>query len=314
MDMKYLLPTIIIIVIPLHIFIILFLHKRKKNRPILKTDNQLKAELNEAIEVNLQRTEFFSNMTHELKTPLSIILGAIQITEKNMSKELNENRFLKKNLNVIKFNCYRMLRLTNNLLDLTKIEAGYLSLRPVNCDLCLLLEAIIDSVKPYALQQQLDLVYNSPPEPLFASVDIEKFDRIALNLLSNAIKFTKPGGIITTSVYPSEHSIHISVKDTGIGIPLEKQEEIFERFMQSGNNTFEENVGCGLGLSLVLSFVQLHGGSVRIISAPGKGSEFIVDLPKAREIEHHIDSKYADFNYHLKEAAKIEFSILHPTA
>jgi len=313
MDMKHLLLAIILITIPILVFLI-FILRRNKLPLIPKTTTRLKAELNEAIEANIQKTEFFSNMTHELKTPLSVILGAIQITEKKLSTELSENYFLKKNLNIIKFNCYRMMRLTNNLLDLTRIEAGYLNLRSVVCDLCTLLEAIVDSVKPYALQQQLELIYNRPPEPLFASVDLEKFDRITLNLLSNSIKFTKPGGVITTSVYSTEDKIHISVKDTGIGIPLDKQEEIFERFVQSGNNTFEENVGSGLGLSLVRSFVQLHGGCVRIISEPGKGSEFIVDLPKASECVNSVDSKYADFNYHFKEAAKIEFSILHPSA
>jgi len=314
MDMKYLLLAFLFITVLLLVFIILILYKRPGIVSSARTEEKLKAKLNEAVEANQRRTEFFSNMTHELKTPLSIILGAIQITEKNLSRELSENHSLKKNLNVIKFNCYRMLRLTNNLLDLTKIEAGYLNLRPVNCDICLLLEAIIDSVKPYAMQQQLELIYNRPPEPLFASVDLEKFDRIALNLLSNSIKFTKPGGVITTSVYASEDKIHISVKDTGIGIPLEKQEVIFERFMQSGNNTFEENGGSGLGLSLVRSFVKLHGGNVRIISEPGKGSEFIVDLPKAHDGGQSVDNKFADFNFHLKEAAKIEFSILNPSA
>lgn len=314
MDMKYLFPPIILFAILLHIFIIILLHNKRRRTPITIKEKQLVDELNEAIEANLQRTEFFSNMTHELKTPLSIILGSIQITEMNIGKEISEDKFLRKNLSIIKFNCYRLLRLTNNLLDLTKIEAGYLNLHPVNCDLCLLLEEIIDSVKPYAIQQQLDLVYRKPSEPLFAAVDLEKFDRIALNLLSNSIKFTKPGGVITASVYSSDDSIHISVKDTGIGIPLEKQQEIFERYIQSGHNTFAESVGCGLGLSLVRSFVQLHGGSVRIISELGKGSEFIVDLPRATSGELPLNREHAEINYHIKEAAKIEFSILHPSA
>jgi two-component system cell cycle sensor histidine kinase PleC len=128
------------------------------------------------------------------------------------------------------------MRLTNNLLDLARIEAGCQVLKPVNCRLDSLLEEIVRSVKPYTLQKQLDLSYAGSSGEITAAVDIEKIERVMLNLISNAIKFTKPGGAVCVSSCRSGDKVVISVKDTGIGIPGESLNTIFNRYKQAGRN------------------------------------------------------------------------------
>lgn len=263
----------------------------------------LKKQLDSAVEANDRRIRFFSGMVHDLKMPLSIILGAAQLIEMKLENsghgmETKDGRgdeiaangcipgsgnadgeYIGKNIFAIKSNCYRMMRLTNNLLDLAKSEAGHLVLKPVNCDLCVLLEEIVRTVRPYAVIKQIDLRFSRIHDSIIASVDIEKTERMMLNLLSNAIRFTGPGGTVIVAVHATEGRISISVKDTGIGIPAERQSRIFGLYQQAGLDPRAEKEGCGIGLYLVKTFVELHHGNIRVISEEGKGSEFIIELP-----------------------------------
>ena len=305
MDYKYLLMVaLMLIMLLLTACMILLLLYIKRRTKCSNYEKALLEKLN-------KKTDFFANMNHELKTPLSVILGAIQLMEMKKSEQPEEDNSFSKNMRIIKYNCYRLLRLTNNLLDLTKAEAGYLKLKPVKCDLKLLLEEIIQSVMPYAVQSQLNLHYNRPSEAIYAAVDIEKMERILLNLLSNAIKFTKPGGSITVSTYTVEDRVFIAVKDSGAGIPAKNQEEVFSRFKQVENHHSVENKGSGIGLSLVKSFVSLHQGDIKIISEQGQGCEFIIELPIRQVNDELAEFGIIDYNTQIAEAAKIEFSILH---
>ncbi len=248
------------------------------------------------------KTEFFSDITHELKTPVSIILGAIQLMDL-------KNHEYSRDLVVMKRNCYRLLKLANNLLDYAKIEAGYCALNLVICNLTDYIREIISSVQPFAEQKNIELLFETQAEEINAAVDMEKLERIMLNLLSNAIKFTNAGGKVTAGIRYDDDKVIISVRDTGIGIQKDKQGRIFERFAQVGSLTSKQNEGSGIGLSLVKSFADLHRGKIKVISEPGKGSEFIVILPKTpvkqaekglmRNPEHHEKSR---------EAISIEFS------
>jgi two-component system cell cycle sensor histidine kinase PleC len=273
-------------------------------------ERKLARRLNEAIETCNKRGEFFSNMTHELRTPLSIILGAVQLIEKD-SGELPRSERTAKNLNTIKFNCYRLLRLTNNLLDLARSESGYLALKPVNCELNALIDEIVQSVRPFADKKELELRCVKTEKPIKIALDIEKTERIMLNLLSNAIKFSSPGGTVTVSISESGSRAYISVKDTGVGIPADMQQEIFVRYKQSGQCHMVENEGSGIGLSLVKTFVELHNGNIQLISEIGMGSEFIIDLPLITTDDSSESKKFSDFSYGADEAAKVEFSGTH---
>lgn len=287
-------------------FTIMFILFRKS----LLNERKLMQQLNDTIEAGNRKGEFFSSMTHELKTPLSIILGAIQLMEmKGGEQSRNENMAL--NLYTIKCNCYRLLRLTNNLLDLARSESGYLVLRPVNCELNTLLDEIVQSVRPFAEKKQLELCLLKAPQPINIALDIEKTERIMLNLLSNAIKFSKPYGTITVSSYQSDGRAFISVKDMGAGIPADMQSEVFIRYKQSGQYPRVENEGSGIGLSLVKTFVELHHGNIKLISEVDKGSEFIIDLPLITTENSGASKACTDLSHEADEAAKVEFAGIH---
>lgn len=262
-------------------------------------------------EENEEHTSFLSNMIHDLKTPLSVILGAIQLIEMKKSTQDNNDNISTKKLALIKYNCYRLLRLTNNLLELSKAETGYLKLNAVYCNLTLLVEEIVNSVMPYSEQCKIDLLFKSSDNAAFACVDIEKVERIMLNLLSNAIKFTEPGGTIRVSVFNSNDFATITVDDTGSGIPQDMQENIFNRYKQSGSKPLIESEGSGIGLSLVKSYINLHNGSIKVTSEPGHGSSFVVALPTSQEDADMSQFNYKEFFPRIKEAARIEFSTFH---
>jgi signal transduction histidine kinase len=236
-----------------------------------------------------------------------VILGAIQLIEsKRQSVDASECSDIK-NFDIVRINCYRLLRLANNLLDFARLDSGYLKLNLSNCNLVCLIEEITLSVGPFANQKQINLIFDTKVEEIITAVDMEKMERILLNLLSNAIKFTYPGGKITVTTFIKGDRACISVKDTGIGIPAEKQGEIFERFQQVGSELSKASEGSGIGLSLVKSFVNLHHGSIRIISEQQKGSEFLIDIPiKHIEQEGRKDPPFD--NHSMLEAINIEFS------
>lgn len=258
-----------------------------------------------------EHTDFFSNMIHDLKTPLSVILGAIQLIELKKDKSDGDEKSCSKNLTLIKYNCYRLLRLTNNLLELSKAETGYLKLNAIYCNLTILTEEIINSVMPYSEQRKIDLQFKRSDKDVFACVDIEKFERIILNLLSNSIKFTEPGGKICVSVSSDNGFAEITVDDTGSGIPQEMQENIFNKYKQCGCKPLVENEGSGIGLSLVKTYINLHNGSIKLSSEPGRGSRFVINLPLSQESANTCQFNYKDFFPKIKEAAKIEFSTFH---
>lgn len=264
-------------------------------------DSKLLGEkLRAALDTINGKTEFFAEMVHEMKTPLSVIMGAVQ---------LMETKAKDKNLEIIKINCRRLIRLTGNLLDLARFEAGCQVLKPVNCRLDSLLEEIVRTVRPYALQKQLDLSYTGSSGEITAAVDMEKIERVMLNLISNAIKFTNPGGAICVSSCLSGDRAVISVKDTGVGIPEDSLDTIFNRYKQVRRGKASEHEGTGLGLSIVKSFVDLHKGDIKVVSKAGCGSEFIIELPVSHpDAAGEIEAGGQDGR--IIDAAKMEFSAI----
>lgn len=260
-----------------------------------------------------EKSQFFYNMSHELKTPLTVILGAIQLIEQKNSRIQVDRRNSSKHIATIKQNCYRLLRLINNMLDLSRIESGYIKSNMVNCNIVYLIEEIAQSVIPYAEQKSLTLEFDTMSEEIITSVDIDKIERIILNLLSNAIKYTNPGGKISINISEKNNKVHILVKDTGIGIPKHMLNNVFERYQQVDSSLTRGIEGSGLGLSIVKSFVGLHGGTIKVKSEENVGSEFHVILPIKhmenansceRETEH-------DNQLRIIEAINIEFSEIY---
>lgn len=260
-------------------------------------------------------TEFFANISHELKTPLNIIFCSIQLADLYYNNSPNENNVRLVNCKKsIKQNCYRLLRLVNNLIDITKFDAGFLELSMEKCNIVNLIEDITLSVIPYIQSKGLELVFDTDIEEKIMCCDPDKIERIVLNLLSNAIKFSNPPGIINISLKDMGNAIYFSVKDTGIGIKEDQLNIIFERFKQVNKSFTREQEGSGIGLSLVKALVELHNGSIQVKSSYSEGSEFIVTIPsnmesctnKAKTLDNKQKSEYSNV-----EKVNIEFSDIY---
>lgn len=267
------------------------------------------ANLNATKEYNRLRGEFFSNITHELKTPLKIIFSTLQLMNAYLSKnnsKIDEN--MSKYMKFIRQNSYRQLRLINNIIDISKIDSGYMSINFVNKDIVKLIEDITTSVVPYAEYSGVTIIFDTEIEEKIIACDPDKIERIILNLLSNAIKFTEPSDSIFVSIREAEDCVIIKVKDTGIGIPEEKQKIIFDRFIQVDNSSAKATEGSGIGLSLSKSLVEMHNGKISVVSQPGKGSEFIIKLPNVTDLSNTNSNDYLyNRNSDNSESVDIEF-------
>lgn len=203
----------------------------------------------------------------------------------------------------------------NNILDLSRIDSGYIKTNLVNCNIVYLVEDITSSVIPYVEQKGLTLEFDTLNEEIITAVDVDKIERILLNLLSNAIKFTNEGGKISVKVANKFNNVIIKVKDTGIGIPQDMQAAVFERYRQVNNDLTAEIDGSGIGLSIVKSFVALHNGTIRVRSEENKGSEFIISMPihLCEESQWHDPSRQ-NSQSKIIEAINIEFSDIYSIA
>lgn len=237
--------------------------------------------LKEIREYDQLKTEFIANISHEFRTPINVILGTLQLFELQNSplQHLQNGEKADRYFKVMKQNCYRLVRLTNNLIDITKIEAGFSEIDLHNHNIVHVIEDITQSVAEYVKIKDLELLFDTDTEEKIMAFDADKLERIMLNLLSNAVKFSSTGGRISVNFQDNKESVKITVKDTGIGIPLDKQSIIFERFRQVDSSLSRKHEGSGIGLSLVKGLVELHGGKINLNSGFGEGTEFIIELP-----------------------------------
>lgn len=267
--------------------------ERKEKERLLKKDEENRKKMNEMMEYDKLRNEFFANISHELRTPINVILGSLQLIVRYQNEFIANPPKLDRVIGTMKQNCSRLLRLINNLIDITKIDAGFFKLNLKNTDIIKIIEDITLSVaNNYMKGEAIEIIFDTDTEYKIMAFDPDKLERIMLNLLSNALKFTDKGGRIKVNVYDRNDYITISVKDTGIGIPEDQIDIIFDRFRQADKSLTRNYEGSGIGLSLVKSFVEMHGGSIRVKSKYGEGSEFIIDMP-AKQMSHLNDMKDA---------------------
>lgn len=265
-----------------------------------------------AIELESIKSQFFSNISHEFKTPLNIILATMQVINKNIEnksiisiKGANLDRYM----NSIKQNCYRLLRLVNNIIDISKIDYGYYDIELGNYNIVSVVEDITMSVLEYVNNKGIELVFDTEVEEEIIACDPDKIERIILNLLSNAIKYTEADGKISVNIYSDKENVYITVSDTGIGIPEEKINKIFERYEQIDNKLTRNFNGSGIGLSLVGSLVEMHEGRVWVESKVNEGSKFIISLPKKTVATENVKS--IDLTKSKVEKCSIEFSDIY---
>ncbi|MGL5717105.1 MAG: sensor histidine kinase [Paraclostridium sp.] len=271
------------------VFICYTIEKKKNEKELIKAKEMAESS-NEA------KNHFISNMSHEFRTPLTLILSSSNLLDLNATKctmpcaGSNQN-----STRIIRQNCYRLVRLTNNIIDITKADYDYMDLKLSNVNIIYILEAIVDSTISYANSKNINIIFDTDEEEVIMSVDIDKLERIVLNLISNAIKFSNEGGNIYININCSDDILSLSIKDEGIGIDENHINNIFDKFMQVDNTTFRNNEGSGIGLALVKYFVEAHDGTIEVESKVNEGSKFIVKLPirllDAEEVsEEHYES------------------------
>lgn len=266
---------------------------------------QLEKELNRIKEKNKFKTEFLSNVAYDIKKPINKIFETNNNLIENKGKYNSEN--INNHTRLVKQNCYRLIRLLNNIEYVSRIDSGTCTLELRKCDIVKLLENIVKISKTYTDKKGIDISFKSEVNKKILSLDIDKVEKIILNILSNAIKFTDTGGRIDINLYMENEQVCISIKDTGIGIPKDKTEVIFENFEQLDTTLSRGCEGTGMGLSVVKKLANLNNIKINVESELNKGSEFIITLPNnivSKNIK--LQDKFAQ-----DEKIDIEFSDIY---
>ena len=266
---------------------------------------QLEKELNRIKEKNKFKTEFLSNVAYDIKKPINKIFETNNNLIENKGKYNSEN--INNHTRLVKQNCYRLIRLLSNVEYVSRIDNGTCTLELRKCDIVKLVENIVKISKTYTDKKGIHISFKSEVNKKILSLDIDKVEKIILNILSNAIKFTDTGGKIDINLYMQNEQVCISIKDTGIGIPKDKTEVIFENFEQLDTTLSRGCEGTGMGLSVVKKLANLNNIKINVESELNKGSEFIITLPNnivSKNIK--LQDKFAQ-----DEKIDIEFSDIY---
>jgi PAS domain S-box-containing protein len=239
-------------------------------------NHELEARNEEVERANNLKSEFLSGMSHELRTPLHTIIGFAELLEEQMEDTLSEKQL--RYVRHIHRDSQHLLALINDVLDLSKIESGRLELHREPFPLEVALEETIASIRPRAHAKSIE-VSTDMPAAVTLYADRLRFKQILYNLLTNAVKFTPEGGRVSVSASVADDVVETCVSDTGIGIAASQHESVFDKFYQVGQRQAGGLEGTGLGLAITRQLVEAHGGTIRLNSEPGKGSQFTFTIP-----------------------------------
>lgn len=298
---KFIIIMVAMFIGMLYIIIMMLKHKRNniKNKnlyKITKDREQLK-------------TDFIANMSHELRTPLNIIRSASTLLEIKANKdEVVKKEYILDKVERINQNSDRLIRLINNLIDITKFESGFYEFKYKNENIVYVVEDIVFETVDYANEKNIEMIFDTDAEEIISFIDKEKIERVILNLLSNAIKFTNENGKIEVYMKHDENFVYISIKDNGIGIPQEKINQIFHRFYQVDSILSRRSEGSGIGLCIVDEIIKMHKGKVNIYSEVNKGTTFEVVLNIAKDDNIEDDNMEDKTDKSLKDVVKVEMS------
>jgi signal transduction histidine kinase len=236
-----------------------------------------KAAVAQLRELDAAKNGFLASVSHELRTPLTSIMGYVEMLTDGEAGELTAEQL--KMVGIVERNGGRLLTLIEDLLTLSRVEAGSFRLLIGEVGVGSMLQGVIDSMAPMAAENKVTLSLDVPPDIGTIVGDPDQLERAMLNLVSNAVKFTRAGGWVTISVGRRDDMVRLRVRDTGIGIPVAEQDKLFTRFFRSSISQQQAVQGTGLGLSIVKSVIEQHGGSIEIESVPGEGTTVTVLLP-----------------------------------
>lgn len=225
------------------------------------------------------KSDFIVNLSHELRTPINIILNTTKVIKLKMKQDNNEQEDIENKLDIINNNSYRLIKISNNIIDLTNSESGLFKLSMKNENIVDVVEEAFTASIEFAKTKNIEMTFNTIEEEIITAIDKTQIQRVILNLISNAIKFTDKDGSIYVYIYTHNGNVEISVKDNGIGIEQSKIDEIFYRFYQIDYSTQRVNEGSGMGLCIVKDIVEYHNGEVKVESKVGEGSVFKVVIP-----------------------------------
>lgn len=273
-------------------------------------DSQEK-HVNKILEYDKAKNEFFANISHELRTPLNIIFSTSQLFSFYLKDSKDEVLHkLDQYNNTIRQNCYRLLKLVNNIIDINKLEYGFLDINLQNANIVQVVEDITLSTVDYINSKNKSIIFDTNNEEIITAIDPQHMERIILNLISNAVKFTREEDLITVTVLDKVDHVQITVQDTGIGIENDELEKIFERFKQIDPILSRNHEGSGIGLSLVKSLVELHKGTINVNSSYGIGTTFTIILPIIKVDDHMNNLNKFEANNSV-EKIQIEFSDIY---
>ena len=283
-------------------------HRKRQEEDRLTLQQHIHAE-----EMSEAKIKFFMNISHEIRTPLTLIITPLLSLIKEDKEPHRQGIY-----EIIRKNSERILHLINQMMDLRKIDKGQMVMRMCKTDMVSFINEEYDLFKQQAIAKSIDFEYQHDCEELPVWIDRNNFDKVIINTLSNAFKFTPTAGHILLSLTHTDHHAYISIKDSGIGIPKDKLETIFQRFYQTPDDPNDRNVGTGIGLDLTRSLVELHYGTISARNNEGEkgskfehGSEFIIRIPlgkdhlKPEEIIEEEEMK-KDQNNELAEAEQEE--------
>ncbi len=277
----YFMSALLIIVVILGVFLYFILQEKQQSNRMLEEQNlAILEQKNEIEKVSLlaqkateDKMRFYSYISHEFKTPLSLILTP---TEDLLQRKSSDTKEIRSTLQLIYKNANRLLRLVDQLLEMRKLDAGKMELELSPNDLVGFIKDIVSDFRVKAKQKNIDLQFISPFKELFFCFDAEKLDKVLFNIISNAFKFTPNGGFIHVSILKNMDKIEINIADNGIGMSTEEKSHAFDLFYR-GNKKI--SLGTGLGLALSHEFVALHGGEIILNSEKDKGTTFKIMLP-----------------------------------
>jgi signal transduction histidine kinase/DNA-binding NarL/FixJ family response regulator len=259
----------------------------ERTRDLEAARAELEAKSRQIEEVDRLKNAFIANMSHEIRTPLNSVLALTQLLREGVAGPLTVDQ--RKYLQVIERNGHGLLHLINDVLDLSRIEAGHLEMDTADLDLPPHVESVVEALTPLAAGKNLDLTVHLPPELPAARGDPDRFRQILTNLIGNAIKFTESGGQVMIGAEAHPETIVVVVTDTGVGIPDRHRDKIFQEFYQVDQTLVRRQGGTGLGLAIARRLARLMGGDITVESVVSRGSRFSISLPRASSA--HVSAK-----------------------
>lgn len=257
----------------------------KRTYELAQQKEEIASQAEKLKEMDKMKSHFFSNISHEFRTPLTLIIGPAEKLQNSV-----QDASAKVQSQSILINAKRLLKLINQLLDFSKLESGKMVIQPKTQKINIFLKNIIHSFELLAQQKNINLKFTAPNEDILYEFDHDKLEKVFFNLLSNAFKFTPEGGLISIDLIRQGKNLDILLSDTGIGISEKSIPFIFDRFYQADSSQTRAHEGTGIGLSLVKEFIELHGGSIKANSKLNKGTSFLIRLPISENKEQPISA------------------------